>query len=279
MELPRLDAPTELPPKIIRDLPILRRTVAAWRAAGDRVGLVPTMGALHDGHLALVAEAKRHAQRVAVSIFVNPKQFAANEDLAKYPRTFQADIAKLATGGADAVWAPDAAIMYPEGFATRIVPEGAALGLEADYRPHFFQGVATVCTKLFTQVAPDVAVFGEKDWQQLAVVRQVVRDLDLPLAIVGLPTVRESDGLAMSSRNRYLTPAERAEAPRLIAELRKAAAAIGRGESPEAATAHAAAALTSAGWRVDYVTEREGRLLVAAWLGGTRLIDNIATAG
>ncbi len=263
-------------PEVAREIADLRGRVAAWRSAGDTVALVPTMGALHAGHLALVREARRHCTRVVVSVFINPAQFAPTEDLAKYPRTLDADLTLLAGVAADLVWAPDADVMYPTGFATQVTPAGAALGLEADYRPHFFQGVATVCCKLFTQVAPDVAVFGEKDWQQLAVVRQLVRDLDLPLTIIALATVRETDGLAMSSRNRYLTAAQRGQAIQLYAGLRTAAEAINTGTAVEKACAFAVGTLAAAGWRVDYVAARDGRLLAAAWLGTTRLIDNIA---
>ena len=190
---------------VIRTVPPLRAQVKSWREAGETVALVPTMGALHAGHLDLVRLAKARCSRAVVSIFVNPTQFAPHEDFDRYPRDEAGDLAKLAAVGCDLVWSPDARRMYPDGFATRIAPAGAAEGLESDFRPHFFGGVATVCCKLFTQVAPDVAVFGEKDYQQLAVVKQMVRDLDLPLEIVGLPTVREGDGLAMSSRNAYLS--------------------------------------------------------------------------
>jgi pantoate--beta-alanine ligase len=274
-------------PVILQQIAELHAMVAGWRQAGDTMALVPTMGALHAGHLALVREAQRHAQRVVVSIFVNPAQFAPTEDLVRYPRQLEADRAALAGVGADAIWAPDVATMYPPGFATRVVPDGAALGLEADFRPHFFAGVATVCCKLFTQVAPDIAVFGEKDWQQLAVVRQIVRDLNLPLSIVGLPTVRATDGLALSSRNSYLSAQERQAASALYAELRQVAVAISARISPDTACATASAALVERGWRVDYCVARDaatlgplalpkaGRLLVAAWLGTTRLIDNV----
>ena len=193
--------------RAIRTLRQLRAQVAAWRAAGETIALVPTMGALHEGHLALVRLGRQRCRRVVVSIFVNPTQFAPHEDFERYPRDEAGDLAKLAGVGCDAAWMPDRGLMYPDGFATRIVPEGAAAGLESDTRPHFFGGVATVCCKLFGQVAPDVAVFGEKDYQQLCVIRQTVRDLDLPLEIVGAPTVRDADGLALSSRNAYLTPA------------------------------------------------------------------------
>ena len=274
----------------------LRATVRGWRAAGEGVALLPTMGALHDGHLGLVRLAQSHARRVVVSIFVNPAQFAPHEDFDRYPRTLQADLDKLVTVGCDLVWAPDMAQMYPDGFATRIVPAGAADGLETEFRPHFFGGVATVCTKLFTQVAPDVAIFGEKDYQQLAVIRQTVRDLDLPLSIVGAPTIREADGLAMSSRNRYLSETERQVAPAMFRALKAAArniAAEGDGltrEQAEYICNEAVRMLIAVGFtKVDYVAVRDAetlapvqranrvlRLLAAAWLGKTRLIDNIA---
>ena len=274
----------------------LRAQVRHWRAAGEEVALVPTMGALHDGHLGLVRLARSQARRVVVSIFVNPAQFAPHEDFDRYPRTLDTDLDKLATVSTDLVWAPEVAQMYPDGFATRIVPAGAAEGLETEFRPHFFGGVATVCTKLFAQVTPDVAVFGEKDYQQLAVIRQVVRDLNLPLRIVGAPTVREADGLAMSSRNRYLTEAERQIAPNIYRALKAAARGIaGEGDrlTREQAEWHCGEALRmliAVGFtKIDYVSVRnaetlapiEGanramRLLAAAWLGKTRLIDNIA---
>ena len=274
----------------------LRETVRGWRKAGESVALVPTMGALHGGHLELVELARTHARRVVVSIFVNPAQFAPHEDLDRYPRTFEADVAGLATVACDLVWAPAAGEMYPAGFATRIVPEGAALGLETEFRPHFFGGVATVCAKLFLQVAPDYAIYGEKDYQQLAVMRQLVRDLDMPLEIVGAATIREADGLAMSSRNRYLSPAERQVAPAMHRTLQGLAGTLQaeRGQlSAERVTALEAEggqALISAGFaRIDYIAVRDAetlarisgpsdrplRLLAAAWLGKTRLIDNI----
>jgi pantoate--beta-alanine ligase len=269
----------------------LRRQVAAWRAAGETIALVPTMGALHEGHLALVRLGRRRCRRVVVSIFVNPTQFAPHEDFERYPREEAGDLAKLASAGCDLAWMPDRAVMYPEGFATRIVPAGAAAGLESDTRPHFFGGVATVCCKLFGQVAPDVAVFGEKDYQQLCVIRQVVRDLDLPLEIVGAPTVREADGLAMSSRNAYLSPEQRRIAPELNRAITKVAAALRDGAAPGQATAQAREEIARAGFDpVDYIEVRDGetlapapagggrplRVLAAAWLGKTRLIDNEA---
>jgi len=234
--------------------------------------------------------AKVRCRRAVASVFVNPTQFAPHEDFDRYPRDEAGDLAKLASVGCDLVWAPDRAQMYPEGFATKVVPGGAAEGLESDFRPHFFAGVATVCCKLFTQVAPDVAVFGEKDYQQLAVVRQMVRDLDLPLQIAGAETVREADGLAMSSRNAYLSPEERRIAPlihRTIGEV--AVAAAGSGNLAEA-VAEGRAALVRAGFKIDYLEVRDAetlrtvatgtgrplRVLAAAWLGKTRLIDNVA---
>jgi len=273
----------------VRTLQDLKRKVIAWRAAGESVGLVPTMGALHEGHLQLVRLTHRRAKRCVVSIFVNPTQFAPNEDFDRYPRDEASDLGKLALVGCDLVWAPDKGVMYPEGFATRIVPGGAAEGLESDFRPGFFAGVATVCCKLFTQVAPDMAVFGEKDYQQLRVVRQMVRDLDLPLEIVAAPTVRESDGLAMSSRNRYLSSEQRAAAPTLHRVIVSVAKAAAEGKET-AAILDGQQVLEAAGFRVDYLDVRDAetlkavepgssrpkRVLAAAWLGKTRLIDNVA---
>jgi pantoate--beta-alanine ligase len=229
-----------------------------------------------------------------VSIFVNPTQFAAHEDLAGYPRDEAGDLAKLASVSTDLIWSPQAAEMYPEGFATRVVPAGAALDLEGEFRPQHFSGVATVCCKLFSQVMPDFAVFGEKDYQQLCVIRQMVRDLDLPLAILALPTVREVSGLALSSRNAYLSADERKIAPALNGVLREVADRVGKGEATATAVAEARRALQRAGFqKVDYVevrdaltlesvepkSERKGRALAAAWLGRTRLIDNVEVPG
>ena len=273
----------------VRTLQDLKRKVITWRAAGEGVGLVPTMGALHEGHLQLVRLTHRRAKRCVVSIFVNPTQFAPNEDFDRYPRDEASDLGKLALVGCDLVWAPDKGVMYPEGFATRIVPGGAAEGLESDFRPGFFAGVATVCCKLFTQVAPDIAVFGEKDYQQLRVVRQMVRDLDLALEIVAAPTVRESDGLAMSSRNRYLSSEQRAAAPTLHRVIVSVAKAAAEGKET-AAILDGQQVLEAAGFRVDYLDVRDAetlkavepgssrpkRVLAAAWLGKTRLIDNVA---
>jgi pantoate--beta-alanine ligase len=277
---------------VIRDLDALRAQIAAWRKAGETIALVPTMGALHEGHLELVGLAKSKCSRAVVSIFVNPAQFAPHEDFDRYPRDESGDLAKLKSVGCDRVWSPARSLMYPETFATRIVPSGAAEGLESDFRPHFFGGVATVCCKLFTQVAPDIAVFGEKDFQQLAVVTQMVRDLDLPLQIVALPTVREVDGLAMSSRNAYLSPQERAAAPTLYRVITQVAEAAASGDVIAAAIAGGKAELEAAGFKVDYLDVRDAatlaplsgdpdgplRVLVAAWLGKTRLIDNIGVA-
>jgi len=210
-------------PDVVRSVPDLRAVVADWRRQGLKIALVPTMGALHAGHIKLIRRAGELADRTVVSIFVNPGQFAPHEDLARYPRDEAGDLAKLATVKSDLVWAPTVADMYPEGFATRILPAGAAQGLESEFRPHFFGGVATVCVKLFGAATPDVAVFGEKDYQQLCVVRQMVRDLDIPLDIAGVETERESDGLALSSRNVYLSAEERQVAPMLNRVLREVA--------------------------------------------------------
>jgi pantoate--beta-alanine ligase len=275
---------------VIRDLDALRRQTAAWRKADETIALVPTMGALHEGHLDLVRLAKSQCTHAVVSIFVNPAQFAPHEDFDRYPRDEAGDLAKLKRVGCDLVWSPERSLMYPDDFATRIVPAGAAEGLESDFRPHFFGGVATVCCKLFTQVGPHIAVFGEKDYQQLAVVRQMVRDLNLPLQIVGLPTVREPDGLAMSSRNAYLTPQERAVAPTIHRVITQVAEAAASGDVIAAAVAGGKTELEAAGFKVDYLEVRDAvtlaplttdpdgplRVLVAAWLGKTRLIDNIA---
>src|SRR4051812_12221293 len=222
-------------PKIAKTVAALRRQVARWRDEGETVALVPTMGALHEGHFALVRLARRRADRVVVSIFVNPTQFAPTEDFSTYPRTFAADVAALAEQNVDLVWAPaNVAVMYPEGFATRIVPDGpATAGLEDAFRPDFFKGVATVVAKLFTQTMPDVAVFGEKDYQQLKVVSRMARDLDLPLKVVGAPTVREPNGLAMSSRNANLSPDERAVAPTLYRVLALCAEKIAKARRAE----------------------------------------------
>jgi pantoate--beta-alanine ligase len=272
------------------DVASLRRALAGWRRAGERVALVPTMGALHEGHLALVRLARTEAEKVVVSIFVNPTQFAPNEDFSAYPRTLDEDVTKLA-GLADLVFTPAADEMYPPGSATTVSVAGpATVGLEDRFRPTHFAGVTTVVAKLLVQALPDVAIFGEKDFQQLKVIARMARDLHLPVSIRGGVTEREPDGLALSSRNRYLSPAERARAPRLHRALQQGAAAIRAGAAPNTAAAEAAAALAAAGFAVDYVAARDAgtlepvaspaagpvRLLAAARLGRTRLIDNIA---
>ena len=277
-------------PTVVRRIAALRQAMAQWRRRHEAVALVPTMGALHAGHLALIRAAHRRASRVVVSIFVNPAQFAANEDFGSYPRTWKADLAALKALKVDLVWAPGVKEMYPQGFATRIAPEGAALaGLEDTFRPHFFGGVATVVGKLFAQVRPDYAMFGEKDYQQLKVVTAMARDLDLDVKVIGVPTVREQDGLAMSSRNAYLTPAERAAAPALYRALNDCAGRIKSGASIDAALREGRTAIERAGFAIDYLEARNAqtlasvgslkdgpiRLLVAARIGRTRLIDNI----
>ncbi len=276
-------------PVIVRTLVELRRLTASWRKAGETSALIPTMGALHTGHLELIKRGQTKARRTVASIFVNPTQFAPHEDFTRYPRDEAGDVAKLADVGCDAVWAPGVEEMYRPGAATRIVPKGAALGLETDFRPHFFEGVATVCCKLFTQSQADFAIFGEKDYQQLCVVRQMVRDLDLPIEIVGMPTVREPDGVAMSSRNRYLSPQDRAAAPIIHRSIIDVANRLQAGTEIDRATSEASAVLENAGFKVDYVavrdaetlaawdprSQRRPRVLVAAWLGKTRLIDNL----
>ncbi len=276
-----------LPPQRFSDLAALRAQVAAWRAAGERVVLVPTMGALHVGHLALVAEARR-AGRAVVSIFVNPTQFGPSEDFSRYPRDVEADLARLAEAGADAAWTPEVATMYPPGFATRIEVAGLTEGLCGAHRPGHFSGVATVVTKLLNQVRPDIALFGEKDFQQLQVIRRAVADLDMEAEIRGVPTIREADGLALSSRNRYLTEEERRVAPGLHAALTAVAKAAREGMPVAGPIDEATGRLTQAGFEVQYLTvcdaqtlapvERvsgPARVFVAAYLGRTRLIDNI----
>jgi pantoate--beta-alanine ligase len=276
--------------EIINTVEQLRRVVAGWRAQGMRTAVVPTMGALHDGHLALVQHGLRLADRLVVTIFVNPKQFAANEDLGKYPRDEAGDRRKLKQAGAHLIYAPATLEMYPEGFATEVVTSGPAkAGLEDRFRPHFFNGVTTAVAKLFIQAGCDYAMFGEKDYQQLKVVTRMASDLDIPTVVIAEPTMRDGDGLAMSSRNAYLSREERAQAPLILRELQAAAIAIRNGAAPAQAAASAAQALIRAGFRVDYVEARNAdtlgelraasepvRLLAAAWLGSTRLIDNIA---
>lgn len=277
-------------PLVTRSVPALRKMVARYRAKRETVALVPTMGALHDGHLSLVRAARKRARRVIVSIFVNPTQFAPSEDFKTYPRTFNADLAMLAELKVDLIWAPTVAVMYPEGFSTKIAPAGPALaGLEDKFRPHFFGGVATVVSKLFLQTTPDFAMFGDKDYQQLKVVTRMARDLDLPLRVVGVPTVREKDGLAMSSRNAYLSPAERKVAPVLHRAMKDTAAAIKSETSVSDAVAQGRTTIERAGFALDYFEARHAetlapiqtvkdgpiRLLVAAKIGTTRLIDNI----
>jgi pantoate--beta-alanine ligase len=276
---------------IARTLKVLDRAVGGYRVAGETLALVPTMGALHDGHLALVRRALRRANRVVVSIFVNPAQFAPTEDFSTYPRTFEADIAALRAEHVDLVWTPSRESMYPEGFATSVNVRGpATVDLEDRFRPHFFGGVATVVTKLFTQCRPDFALFGEKDYQQLKTVTRMATDLDLKVKIIGVPTVREKDGLALSSRNAYLSAAERAAAPALYRTLKESAARIAGGEPIARVTSEGWLTIEAAGFAVDYFEARHAdtlrrvetvedgpvRLLAAARLGTTRLIDNIA---
>lgn len=278
-----------MPVPIAATVAELRRALHPWRGAPG-VALVPTMGALHAGHLALVRAAQDRTPHVAVSIFVNPAQFAPGEDFGAYPRTFDADREKLAAARAALIFAPKAEEMYPQGFATTVTVGGPAAGLETDFRPHFFAGVATVVSKLLIAALPDWAMFGEKDYQQLLVVRRLVADLGLPTEIVAVPVMREADGLAMSSRNAYLTPAERAVAGRLNLVMRETIVRLRAGEDIAGREAALAAAILKAGFdSVDYAVVRDAetlapvgdlarpaRLLVAARIGRTRLIDNMA---
>jgi len=277
-------------PLIVRTISPLRKAIATFRKKHGGVALVPTMGALHEGHFSLVRHARKRAGAVAVSIFVNPKQFAPTEDFGSYPRNFESDVVALSKLGVDLIWAPTETAMYPGGFSTAITPGGPALaGLEDAFRPHFFGGVATVVAKLFLQVTPDVAMFGQKDYQQLKVVTRMARDLDLPVKIVGCPTMREKDGLALSSRNVYLSVEERRTAPVLYRVLKESAARIKAGDALAAVLADGRAAIEKAGFKLDYLEGRHAetlepvvsaadgpiRLLAAARLGRTRLIDNL----
>ncbi|KDP94471.1 pantoate--beta-alanine ligase [Brevundimonas sp. EAKA] len=282
--------PASLP--VVRTVAELHAVVRDWKRQGLTVGMVPTMGALHEGHLTLVHEAGRRADRVVASNFVNPTQFAANEDLGRYPRRQEEDARLLAGAGCHLMFAPTPEEMYPQGFATSVAVAGPALGLEGDFRPQMFGGVALIVTKLFNQVQPDVAVFGEKDYQQLMVIRRFVRDLDLPVEIIGAPTQRDETGLALSSRNDYLSDAELAVARRLNVILAEAAAGAAAGRPLPGVERDAYSAILKAGFeRIDYVAVRHAedlspfrdgvvdapaRILAAAWLGKTRLIDNRA---
>ena len=275
-------------PEIVSTMAELRDRLDPARKGKTRIGLVPTMGALHEGHLSLVRECRARCGLTVVSIFVNPAQFGPNEDFARYPRTFEADCAKLA-GLADLVFAPSVAGMYPDGFATRIEVDGPALGLESDFRPHFFSGVATVVAKLLVAVMPDEAAFGEKDYQQLLVIRRLVADLGLPIEIISGETVREPDGLALSSRNAYLSPEERKIASKFNVVLRDVAKRVQQQEDVASVEAWGREALLHAGFSsVDYVAvgdaetllpiatlDRPARILAAAKIGTTRLIDNL----
>lgn len=275
---------------IVRDVPALRAHVARWRAAGQRVALTPTMGALHEGHLSLVRAGKERCERVVASLFVNPKQFAPTEDFERYPRDEAADARLLTSAGCDLLYAPERAVMYPDGFSTSVLVRQVSTPLEGEFRPHFFGGVATVVAKLLIQCQPDVALFGEKDYQQLLVIKQLTRDLDIPAEIAGCPTLREADGLALSSRNAYLSADERRIAARLNHIMHDALKALRGGAAIAEAEAEGARHLMAAGFRcVDYFAVRDAetllpvadsarpaRLLAAAWLGQTRLIDNMA---
>lgn len=279
---------TKLP--VLRHTHELRQLVQQWRRQGQKIALVPTMGGLHDGHLSLVRLAKQHANRVIVSVFVNPTQFAPHEDFDSYPRNEERDWHKLGTAHADAMYAPDVAGIYPEDFATRVEVAGVAQTLEGISRPHFFSGVTTVVAKLFLQTLPDMAVFGEKDYQQLLVIKKLVRDLNFPIAIIPAPIMREPDGLAMSSRNVYLDTQERVAAPHLYAVLKDMAKDLSAGREIEETVQKGWGRLEKQGFRVDYLEvrdaetltpaehrlEKPARLLAAVYLGQVRLIDNVA---
>lgn len=277
-------------PKIVRTVESLRREVERWKDDGLTHAIVPTMGALHHGHVQLVREGFKRADRVVVSIFVNPKQFGVKEDLSRYPRDEEGDVEKLGAEGVPLVFAPTVEEMYAPKSATSLHMEGPAkAGLEDRFRPHFFDGVATIVAKLFIQSQANIAIFGEKDYQQLIVVSQMAADLNIPILVAGIPTHREEDGMAMSSRNRFLTKHERVQAVAIYKSLTQAAEKIRAGKNPQLATRAASRSLTTLGFKVDYVAARNAetlavpisadepmRLLAAAWLGNTRLIDNIA---
>lgn len=280
-------------PRVVKTVKALREAMSDWRKRKQAIALVPTMGALHSGHISLVELAKKSAKKVVVSIFVNPTQFGPNEDFTRYPRTLEADLDKLAEAGADLVFLPDAKEMYPDGFATMLKPSGpASVGLDDKFRPGHFDGVATVVAKLFTSVMPAIAIFGDKDYQQLQVIKTMARDLHLPVKVIGAPIVREKDGLALSSRNIYLSPAERTAAPVLHRVLKESAKAIAAGEPTEAVLSRGRAKIMAEGFKLDYLEARDAttlaklgdelqgkpkiRLLVAAKIGKTRLIDNLA---
>ncbi len=278
-------------PPIARTVDELRSTVAKWRKSGETVALVPTMGSIHAGHLSLVATAKKHASRIVSSVFVNPTQFGPKEDFKRYPRDEKGDVEKLAAAGTDLVYSPSVEEMYPKGSSTSVKVLNLSDDLCGGARPQHFEGVATIVTKLLMQAEPDVAVFGEKDYQQLIVIRSLVRDLFIPVEIIGSPIVREEDGLAMSSRNVYLSPSERKTAPVLHQVLSKIASDLAEGRGCDDASGSGRFKLEAAGFRVNYVAVRDAatldplsagpvrgpaRVLAAAYLGATRLIDNMA---
>jgi pantoate--beta-alanine ligase len=279
--------------EVVRRIADLRARLAPWRKAGERIGLVPTMGALHRGHMALVAAARQQCGRVVVSIFVNPKQFGPNEDLTAYPRRETADLDMLARAGVDLAFVPPETEVYPPGFATLVRVSGLGDGLCGTHRPGHFDGVTTVVAKLLLQALPEAAYFGEKDYQQLVIIRRLARDLDIPVRIEGVPTVREADGLALSSRNQYLSPEERRIAPTLARVLRQIAATLAAAPAAvEREIAHNRNSLADAGFALDYLEIREAetlapvaaviaapsRVFAAVYLGHTRLIDNMPVA-
>lgn len=290
----KVNSTTESGVEIIRTRAAMQARVRAWKQAGETVGFVPTMGALHEGHLSLIEKAQEKATRIVASIFVNPAQFAPGEDFDTYPRREAEDVEKLKRVNCDAVYMPAVAEMYPDGSVTNVRVESMSDLLDGIYRPHFFYGVATVVARLFLHVQPDVAVFGEKDYQQLQVIRRMVRDLGFPIEIIGGATMRDSDGLAQSSRNLYLSPEERRAAGAIFAALHRASVRLSLGVSPGEALKEAEGHIRAAGFdRIDYVTLVDpatllalpdmplekgagGRLLAAAWLGKTRLIDNLS---
>ena len=276
-------------PKLVRTIAALRRETARWRSAGLTYAVVPTMGAIHSGHTELVAQGLKRADRVISTIFVNPKQFAVHEDLSKYPRDEDGDVRKLGKAGTQLIYSPGPEDIYPPGFSTAVSLAGPAkAGLEDKFRPHFFDGVTTIVAKLFIQTGADFAMFGEKDYQQLMVVTRMAKDLDIAIEVIGIPTVREEDGLAKSSRNVYLSRIERQQAVAIHRNLQNAAERIRSGINPQSATRAVTRSLMALGFKVDYVTARNAeslaipkktdepmRLIAAAWLGKTRLIDNI----